>query len=98
MHRLDGAADRIAVLIWVVLCEAASRLHAIGRSPVDRDHVADDKVGFGKGGVDGRPVSDLMEERLIPGVLVPNRRRTRRKSRFGTNYHRQRLVLNVDKL
>src|SRR5207249_11571953 len=39
VHRLDRAADRVAVLVRVVLREAAARLHRVGADPVDDDLV-----------------------------------------------------------
>ena len=97
MHRLDRAADRIAVLIRGRIAArqprgsmlfAVTRLIGIG--------VADNAVGLGKGRIDSGLVADLVKERLVARVLVPHRGRAGRKRRFGADHRRQRLVLDLD--
>ena len=58
--------------------------------------MADNAVGFGKCGIDGGFVADLVKERLVARVLVPDRWRIRRKRRFGADCGGQRLVADVD--
>jgi len=71
VDRLHGAADRIAILIPVVLGEAPTRLHRIRGDPVDHSLVADDMVGLGESTIDGAPVTDFVEERLVARVVIP---------------------------
>ena len=42
--------------------------------------MADDAVGPGEGGIDRGLVAGLVEERLVARVLVPHRRRVRRRA------------------
>ena len=83
VHRLDRAADRIAVLIAVVLGEATARLHAVRRDPVDDHRVTNDMVGPGECRIDRGLVADLVKECLVARVLLPDRGRARRERRFG---------------
>ena len=98
VDRLDGAADRVAILVGVVVGETAARLHRVGGDPVDHRLVADDMGGPGERRVDRRPVADLVKKRLVAGVLVPYRRRVRRERGFGVDDGRQRLEIDVDQL
>jgi hypothetical protein len=67
---LHGAADRIAILIPVILGEAAAQLHRIRGDPVDHRLVADDMGGLGESVIDRAPVADFVKERLVARVLI----------------------------
>ncbi len=58
--------------------------------------MADNAISLGKGVVNRGLVADLVKERLVPRVLLPNRRRIRRKRSFGADCRGQRLVADVD--
>ncbi len=49
-----------------------------------------------KAAVDSGAVADLVEERLVARVLVPDRRRVGGKRSFGADHCRQWLVLDLD--
>ena len=98
VRRLDGAADGVAVVIRVVMADAAARLHRVGGDAVDHGAVAHDVVGLGEGGIDRRLVADLVEERLVAGIVVPHRGRAGRQRRLGGDDRRQRLVIDRDEL
>ncbi len=58
--------------------------------------MADNAIGFGQCGIDRGFVADLVKERLVARVLVPDRWRIRRKRSFGADCGGQRLVADVD--
>jgi hypothetical protein len=69
MHRLHRATDRVAVVIGIVLGEAAARLHAVGRDPVDHGFAPDNALGPSEGCFDRRLIPGFVEERLIARPL-----------------------------
>ena len=98
VHRLDRAADRVALLVAVVLREAAARLHAVGAHPVDDDRIPDDVRGAGEGRIDRLPVAGRVGEGFVARVVVPHRRRAGRERRLGRNDGGQRLIVDFDQL
>ena len=98
VHRLHRAADRVAVVVGIVLSKTAARLHAVGGDPVDHGFVADNAVGPGKGGLDRRLVPGFMEECLVARVIVPHGRRARGERRLGGDHRRKDLVVDRQQL
>ncbi len=96
VHRLDRAADRIAVLGAVVFADAAARLHRVRRDPVDADLVANDAVRAGKRRIDRIFAADFVKEGLVARVLVPNCWRARGQRCRGGDHRRQRRVVDLD--
>ena len=98
MHRLHRATDRVAVVIGIVLGEAAARLHAVGRDPVDHGFAPDNALGPSEGCFDRRLIPGFVEERLIARVLRPHRGRVRGQRCLGRRNRRQDLIFDRQQL
>ena len=98
VHRLDRTADGIAVLIGVVVADAAARLHGVRRNPVDADPVADHVRGPGDGRLHCRPVADLVGEGLVARIVVPDGGRAGRHGVIDGDHRRQGRVIDGDPL
>ena len=95
---LDGGAQGVALVVGVVLRQAAARLERVGRHPVDDHLVAHDALGPGKERLRGSPVPDFVGVRLVSRVLFPQGRRTRRERLLRGDHGGQGLVLHFDQL
>ena len=91
---LDGGADRVSVFVFVVVGEAAARLHRVAGHPVDADPVAHDMSGPGEARLDRRLVAHPVREGLVAGIVVPDRRRARRERVVRRDQGRQGRVIH----
>ena len=98
MHRLHRAPDRVAVIVGIVLGEAAARLHAVGRDPVDHGFAPDNALGPSEGCFDRRLIPGFVKERLIFRVVRPHRGRVRGQRCLGRRNRRQGLVFDREQL
>ena len=98
MRRLDGRAERVAVLVLVVGGEASAGLHRVPGHPVDADPVAHDVGRPGETRLGLRRVADLVGERLVARIVVPDRRRAGRERVVRRDQGGQGGVIDGDQL
>ena len=92
---LDTGIDRVVVLARVVFAERTARFHRVGVDPVDHEALFDNMRRAGEGGLDRILVARLVEEGLVVGTVVPDRRRVDGGRLIRTHTDRQTDVVDV---